>query len=169
MLCKSIFLYDYCSYVDRNIPNDERPMAWVQFMVAVPWFAKSLISQCLVLVGRTFFSTWSTYEIHYKLSCCQSSFRIGWAINAVHQLTSRPLLSQQCSLWTCIAHFEHIALIRELFQKAWVISGPGRSTSEPDKVLSIVNGFGDHRVKCIFGLIYIKTSSTAFHKLTQIW
>lgn len=89
--------------------------------------------------------------------------------NAVHQLTSRPLLSQQRSLWTCIAHFEHIALIRELFLKAWVISGLGRSASEPDKVLSIVNGFGDHRVKCIFGLICIKTSSTAFHKLTQIW
>lgn len=90
------------------------------------------------------------------------------SINAVHQLTSRPLLSQQCSLWIYIAHFEHAALIRDLFQKAWVISGLRRSTSESDKVLSIVNGFVDHRVKCVFPHLH-KTSSTAFHKLTQIW
>lgn len=133
----------------------------------MPQFAKSLISQCRVLIFRTLFWTCSTYEIHYKLRAVSPPSRLAGTINAVHQLTSRPLLSQQCSLWTCIAPFEHIALITELFQKAWDISGLGRRTSEPDKVVSIVNGFGEHRVKRIFGFIYIKTSSTQ-HSFLQI-
>lgn len=138
-------------------------------MVTMLWLAKSLISQCTVLIFRTLLWTCSHMKYIKNWAAVSPVSGLAGTINAVHQLTSRPLLSQQRSQWTCMAHFEHIALIRELFQKARVISGPGRSTSKPDKVLFIVNGFKDYRVKCIFGLIYIKTSSTLFHKLTQIW
>lgn len=55
-----------------------------------------------------------------------ASSRLAETIKAVHQLSSRPLLAQQCSLGTGFAHFAHIGLIRRIISQSLSYLRPGK-------------------------------------------
>lgn len=96
--------------------------------------------------------------------------RLAGTVNAVHQLASRPLLCSALfpvdwlhSCWAYCFNKEND------FPKPELSEAGEEAFREPDKLLSVGNHSGDQSVKCLSGFIYIETSSTAFHKLTQIW